>query len=89
MSKWKKWCRLLSTTYYREIQKSFTAEKVDAEYFVLFQLKGKTYGIALLDGIYECELKPRKVNAIHNRKVKECLNEISQATVLYSITRDN
>ena len=83
--KWKKWCKLLSTTYRSEVEKSLIEEKAEREMFILFELKGKTYGIAYMEGECLPSNPSREVNKIHNKKVRDCLRRISQANVLYNI----
>ena len=83
--KWKKWCKLLDTVYRSEVVKSLQEEKAEHEMFVSFELHGKTYGIALLEGECLPSNDRREVNRIHHMKVKECLKRVSKANILYSI----
>ncbi len=86
--KWKKWCKLLGTTYRGEVEKSLVDEKVLREMFVAFELHGKTYGLALAEGKSLLLNEKREVNKIHHAKAKECLRRVSKAHILYSVGID-
>ena len=86
--KWKKWCQLLGTTYRKEVEKSLVEEHAEREMFVSFELHGKTYGIALMEGACLPSNENREVNKIHHEKVKECLTRVSKANILYNVKVD-
>ena len=87
IQKWKKWCNLLKSTYRNEIIKSLEEEGADHEMFISFELNGKTYGIAYLEGNCAPYNKEREVNKIHHSRTTECLRRVSKANILYSIKR--
>ncbi len=85
VSKWKKWCKLLRGAYSAEVVKSLIEEKVEHEMFVSFELGGKTYGLAYMEGDCLPSDQSRAVNRIHKEHTKECLERVSQANILYSV----
>ena len=89
LTKWKKWCRLLGGAYRQEVEKSLVEENVEHEMFITFELNGKTYGLAYMEGDCLPSNQSRAVNRIHKANTKECLERVSQANILYSIKADS
>lgn len=88
LTKWKKWCQLLRTAYRHEVERSLIEEKVEHEMFISFELNGKTYGLAYMEGDCLPSNQARAVNRIHKEKTKECLERVSQAAIMYSAKVD-
>lgn len=82
---WKKWCKLLQTTYKHEVQKSLQEERTEHEMFISFELNGKTYGLVYMEGDCLPLNAKREVNKIHEHKISDCLTRVSKANILYSI----
>jgi len=85
VSNWRKWCKLLSTVYKTEVERSLQEEHVDHEMFISFELNGKMYGLAYMKGECLPSNQNRAVNKIHREKVKKSLERVSQANILYSV----
>ena len=85
VAKWKKWCKLLGGAYKSEVINSLQEEQVEHEMFVTFELNGKTYGLAYMEGNCLPADQSRAVNRIHRKKAKECLERVSHADILYSV----
>lgn len=83
---WRQWCDLLQTKYLSEAQETLQEEKVTAEFFLVFEIDGKSYTLG--GGFFEekiLEPTERELNHLHMTKKKECLIPVAEPDLLYLI----
>ena len=80
----REWTKKLSTMYRKEALQTLIEENVERELLTVFEMNGSHYIFGFMDG--EClPAKDSDLNRSHKDIMKECLEPVSKAEVLYDL----
>ncbi len=82
---WKEWCTELSTSLRSEAMLTLEEEKLVQELTLSFNLGDSIYVIGYMDGDSLPVNMSRDINIKHKAMKDQCLQRVSEASVLYNL----
>ncbi len=85
LEKWREWGKLLTTTHKEEAIDTLKEEGLSYEGFCVFEIEGKHYTIAIIEGEEKPTNMERELNQKHREIKKECLEKIGPIETVYEL----
>lgn len=85
LDQWRAWCNELETSFHEDALDSLKQEQIFQEAAFLFEIKGEFYVLGFMDGECLPADMTKEVNIKHKQAKEECLERVSDITVLYNL----
>lgn len=85
LDQWRAWCHELETSFREDALDSLRQEQIIQEAAFLFEIEGEYYVLGFMNGEGLPADMTKEVNIKHKQAKEECLERVSDITVLYNL----